>query len=162
MFSQGKYLKKKYNLGLTTLEFSIAGGVLFMVIFMSLEVGRLMYSLILLDSYTRVAARLATVCPVDAAGQAAVKTDAQYVTLPGFTLDNIQLRYLNKDLIVLDPSIAEQFLKVRFVEASIANYQHPMIIPGFNITIDMPSFRTVIPSESLGEIPGMVSGTFTC
>ena len=80
---------KRHQQGLVMVEFSIVGGVLFMVLFMALEAGRLMYSLIILDSYTRVAARLVAVCPVDNVGQDTVKTDAQFVALQNFNNDNI-------------------------------------------------------------------------
>ena len=154
---------KRYQRGLVALEFSIVGGVLFMVLFMALEAGRLMYSLIILDSYTRVAARLVAVCPVDNVGQATVKADAQFMALPNFNNDNINLRYLDENFNPKDPSIVSDFIAIRFVEASIVNYQHPMIIPGLNITIDVPAFTTVIPSESLGILPASsAGGDFSC
>ena len=160
---KGKAIGKKHQRGLVALEFSIVGGVLFMVLFMTLEAGRLMYSLIILDGYTRVAARLVAVCPVSSAGQTTVKTDAQFMPLPNFNTDNISLRYLDADFNTMNPSISSDFSEIEFVEASIVNYQHSMIIPGFNFTIDVPAFTTVIPSESLGVLPAAsAGGDFSC
>ena len=158
MLWRRKPKRRKNQRGLVAVEFSIVGAFLFMVIFMSLEAGRLMYSLIVLDGYTRVAARLVAVCPTDAVGQTTVKADAQFVSLPNFSNANIRLRYLDENFNVMNPALLSDFGQIRFVEASIVGYVHSMIIPGFNFTIDVPSFTTVIPSESLGALPAAAGG----
>ena len=74
---------------------------------------------------------------------------ANSVLLPGFTTANIQVDYLNIDGGVIgDPNA--NFGDIEYVQVSIVNYQHQMIIPTNFVTIPSPDFRTILPRESLG------------
>ena len=137
--------------GLTTVEFSLVGIVLFMVLFGLIEFGRLLFTWNVLDEATRRAARLAAVCPIDATGQAFVRDKGAFGgdLLPNFTEANIALSYLEQD--GLTTAIATQ--NTYYVRAAITGYQHRMLIPFFDINLNALDFSTTLPAESLGVHP---------
>lgn len=137
--------------GLTTVEFSLVGSVLFVVLFGLIEFGRMMFTWNVLDEATRRAARLAVVCPVTAAGQTFVRESGAFGgnLLPGFTEANIALSYWQED--GATPATSTQ--NTYYVRAAINGYQHQMLIPFFDITLNASAFETTLPAESLGVHP---------
>lgn len=137
--------------GTTSVEFALVGTVLFMVLFGLIEFGRLLFTWNVLDEATRRAARLAVVCPVTAAGQAFAKDAGAFggTMLPNFTAANIVLSYLQEDGVTPATSTADTY----YVRSSITGYQHQMLIPFFDITLDSLGFETTLPAESLGVHP---------
>ncbi|MBV0933489.1 TadE family protein [Marinobacterium weihaiense] len=142
--------------GLTTVEFSLVGIVLFMVLFGLIEFGRLMFTWNVLDEATRRAARLAAVCPVsDESGGSQFARDKGAFggdMLLNFSKDNIAIEYLSQTGTVLGPPIATE--DTYYVRARVVNYSHQMIIPLVDIDpIAALDFSTTLPAESLGVHP---------
>ena len=139
------------NRGIALVEFSLIGLLFFMLLFGVIEVGRLMLTLNLLDHTTRVAARLAAVCPTTENN--IVKQQAESINLPDFGSQNITIKYLDELLNPMDPTDDDEFDDITFVSAEITGYSHRLLIPGVDINVSVPNFRTLIPSESLGVLP---------
>lgn len=138
--------------GLTTVEFSLVGTALFMVLFGLIEFGRLMFTWNVLDEATRRAARLAAVCPVETGGNAYARAQGAFKgsMLPNFSSENVQVEYLEEDgTAMAEPNTEDTF----YVRASIIGYSHQVLIPFFDITLDALTFATTLPAESLGVIP---------
>ncbi|GAA4879552.1 TadE/TadG family type IV pilus assembly protein [Ferrimonas pelagia] len=134
-------------------EFAIVASVVFTAIFAVLEVARLMYTYNVLTEASRRSARLAAVCaPNNPAGVPSVYEDLKSLALfDGTTLvknltnDNLTIDYLDKD-----GASALTYSAISLVRASISDYQHQLLIPGFFITLNAPTFVTILPRESLG------------
>ena len=144
----------KYQKGTTTVEFAVIGFVLFLILFSFIEVGRLMFTLNTINELTRRAARVAVVCPVN---HAEITTIAN-LNAPGEGSNNSFLSGMsgaNFDIDYLDEFGAETatFTEIDFIRVSLTGYQYEMLIPGLNISIDVPPFVTTLPVESLGYIP---------
>jgi hypothetical protein len=141
---------KFHQQGLTTVEFSIVGMVLFIVLFGLIEFGRLLFTWNVLDEATRRAARLAAVCPITEASQDFIRDAGAFggEILPNFTAANIVLSYWQNDG---TPAIATQ--NTYYVRAAITGYQHRMLIPFFDINLNALDFSTTLPAESLGVHP---------
>jgi Flp pilus assembly protein TadG len=138
--------------GLTTVEFSLVGMVLFMVLFGLIEFGRLMFTWNVLDEATRRAARLAAVCPATTDGQNFVRNAGAFSgdILPGFTADNIALSYWQEDGLTAATATENTY----YVRASITNYTHQLLIPFVDIDpMAALTFETTLPAESLGVHP---------
>lgn len=150
-------INRKSQAGMTTVEFAVIGGVFFLVLFAVIEFSRLMFVLNTLDEVTRRGARLAAVCPVDDTSKAFVQNRAIFDgnVIPGITASKVKLEYLDDDggLVGQPETDLGNFLSIRYVRASIDDYQHQMLIPTLGITIPVPDFSTTIPSESLGVHP---------
>lgn len=145
--------------GLYIVEFAIAAGVFFLMMFGAIEVARLMFTWSALDAMTQRGARIAAVCPLN---DPAVKQTAAFGGdfVPGVTAANISVEYLQADGV----SVAANRNDTRFVRVEIANYQHQMLIPATVANfaaplLTAPPFTTLRPAESLGRDPG---GTDFC
>ena len=138
---------KKRQQGLTTVEFSVIGAVLFILLFGALEFGRLMYSFAVLGEGTRRAARLAAVCPI---GAPDITNTVDFADLPDFTAANVQVQYLD-----VNGSPTGNYTAINYVQVQIAGYSIPLSIPFINPTVTAPPFTVTLPRESLG-----VSSTF--
>lgn len=130
--------------GITTLEFAIVGVAFFMILFGVLEVGRLIYTLNMLQEGTRRAARVAAICSWQ---HPAVAEKALFANLPGLGTSNIQVEYLNET-----GGVAATFGEISYVRVSIIQYAIPLAIPFINLTIDAPAFPSTLPRESLGVV----------
>ena len=132
--------------GLTTVEFSIVGVALMVVLFGVIELSRLMFDLAVLREGTRRAARLAAVCPI---GSPNIWTTAGFGGLPDFGPGNVLVLYLNAAGV---PTAA--YNNISYVQVRIVGYAIPLAIPLVNPVVESPAFATTLPRESLG-----VSGT---
>lgn len=155
--------------GLTTVEFSIVGIVLFLVLFGIIEFGRALYTVNVLTEATRRGARLAAVCPVNdpfPAEEAVFASggSGNSAVVPGLTTANVVIEYLDSNGdVISNPSpnfsnTTSNFDAIRYVRAQIVNFSMPLMIPILNPTISLDGFTTTIPRESLG-VPR--SGTIT-
>ncbi|CAG22478.1 TadE/TadG family type IV pilus assembly protein [Photobacterium profundum] len=148
-------LNKKQH-GITIVEFSIVATLFFIIIFAIIEFGRLMFTWHVLNETSRRAARLASVCQVTTNEQADILTAAiiDDVPLPNFTVNNIQIIYLDSNGEKITDSLSDEstFLTIKFVEAKIVDYEINLIIPlaTFGVDFSSPSFTTQLPRESLG------------
>jgi len=139
--------------GLVTVEFALIGGVFFLVLFGIIEMGRFLFTWNVLDEVTRRAARLAAVCPLNQTEQ--VKQSAVFNSsiLTSLTTENIDIQYLKVNFGAFD-SDDDSVSDIRYVQSSIMNYSYQMLIPGLPIDpFNTSSFRTTLPSESLGITP---------
>ncbi|WNC67652.1 TadE/TadG family type IV pilus assembly protein [Thalassotalea nanhaiensis] len=156
--------KKSKDMGVYTVEFAIVGSLFFLLFFSAIEIARLMFTWNVLTEVSRRGARLAVVCPVvmnsvldsNIANSASFSEDFLF----NLTMDNIEIKYINYAGGILDlegdpnaspPVLPQNTLnQIRLVKVSITGYQHQLLIPGLSLTLDSPSFTTVLPRESLG------------
>lgn len=147
--------------GATMVEFSFISLMFFIILFTVLEFSRLIFVWNAVDDATRLGARAAAVCSVDSADIANIARSDPYGTgnplLPDdIDASNIVIRYLDQNgnqLVSPTPDNPASYMQVRFVEVSIVNYQHQLLIPLFGRTITLPPFTSIRPREALGVIP---------
>lgn len=144
------------NHGLATIEFAISGLVMFTILFGVLEFGRLMYTWNTVAEATRRAARLAAVCPLnnDAVLRAALMTTDTSLSstspyISGLSRSNVLVEYLKADSQTTTTTQSE----VQYVRVGITGYTMALLIPGFDLSLTVPSFTTIVPAESLGYVP---------
>ena len=137
--------------GVYSIEFAIVGGLFFLLLFAILEVGRLFFVWNVLTEASRRGARLATVCNFN---QVDMLADSEMITaalfnnvdlVPHLKPENLTIEYLQ-----FNGSAATDFVEIDLVKAEIFNYQHQLMIPGLFLTLNSPSFVTILPRESLG------------
>ena len=132
--------------GLTSVEFAVIGAVLMIMLFATLEFGRLLYTFAVLGEGTRRAARLAAVCPL---GSPNIRNTVGFADLPNFNPGNVLVLYLDANGF---PSGV--YAAISYVQVQIVGYTIPLSIPFINPRITAPAFKVTLPRESLG-----VSGT---
>lgn len=144
--------------GLAALEFTLVSFAFFIVFFACIEVGRLMLIVNNMAQMTRVAARLAAVCPpqdpdiFDLAASKAALTGL-------ISSEALVISYLAADLTpVTDP--ADNINAIQYVRSAIENYSFNSVIRLFTFGQSLPEQVTILPSESLGVIPG--GGNYDC
>ncbi len=145
-------MKRYRQHGLSTVEFALVAGVLFILIFAVIEVGRGFFVASVLDEATRRGARMAVVCPINdpAIFQAAAFNNA---VVPDLDAGDISVEYLDGNGgIVGTPADPAGFRLIRYVRVRVVGYQHQMFIPFATALAPffMPQFVTVLPRESLG------------
>lgn len=133
--------------GITMVEFSIIGVLLFMLLFGVIEFGRLLSTFATLSESTRRAARLATVCPVNDPG---ITNTGRFGNLPGFTSSNLQIQYLKSDGTVLPSPAGSDYPSIQYVRVRVTGYSISLAIPLINPNITAPAFPVTLPRESLG------------
>jgi Flp pilus assembly protein TadG len=146
--------------GLASVEFAIVGLVTLTILFMAIEMGRMLFTLNTLAEVTRRGARVAAVCTVDnlAISRIAIFNDAATAgpspILGKLTTNNIRVEYLAKDGGVLTDYAGagneDTYTQIEYVRVRVVGYQHRLIIPGLSLSITAPEYPTTIPRESLG------------
>jgi Flp pilus assembly protein TadG len=144
--------------GLASVEFAIVGLATLMILFMAIEMGRLMFTLNTLAEVTRRGARIAAVCTVDNPTISRIAifndaaTDGPSPILKKLTTNNMRVEYLNKDGDVLTGAAGNEatYLQIEYVRVRVVGYQHQLIIPGMSLSIMAPEYPTTVPRESLG------------
>ena len=145
-------MKRYRQHGLSTVEFALIAGVLFILIFAVIEVGRGFLVASVLDEATRRGVRMAVVCPINdpAIFQAAAYNNA---LIPDLDAGDISVEYLDGGGgIIATPAVPAGFRLIRYVRVRIVGYQHQMFIPFATALAPffMPEFAAVLPRESLG------------
>jgi hypothetical protein len=140
----------RYQRGITSVEFSIIGTLLFILLFGVIEFGRLLSTFTVLGESTRRAARLATVCPVNDPG---ITNTGLFGSLPGFTSANLQIQYLGDDGGVLNSPSGSDYAAIQYVQVYVKDYSISLAIPLINPSITAPAFPVTLPRESLGVTP---------
>ncbi|MDE1314822.1 pilus assembly protein [Vibrio aestuarianus] len=139
--------------GIAVIEFTLASSVLFVLLFSIISIGYLMFSLQAINDVTRKAARLAAVCQISQSQQIASSVAASSA-IAGIDADSIEIEYLDQDGAVLASPTVQN---VRFVRARVVNLTYQLLslleFLGESGLINIPSFETTIPSESLGIVP---------
>ena len=128
--------------GTTTVEFAIVGAVVMLVLFAVIELGRIIFTLNMLQEGARRAARVAAVCAVR---DSAIADKALFANLPGLAPSNVHVEYLNES-----GTPTGTFDDIRYVRVRIVNYSFPIAIPLINPTFAAPEFSSTLPRESLG------------
>lgn len=150
------YKRNKKERGASLLEFAIAGTVFLTVLFGILECGRLLWTHNALKDAARRGARYATLRRKDAAARLAVQKMVIYgdpfanpatanPLVSGLTTGNVLVQYNNSS----DNGIQ---LGDR-ATVSITGYTFQFSIPLVGGNLNMPSYRTSMPGESLGYVP---------
>ena len=153
--------RRRQQSGLAVVEFAIVAALALIIIFAVLEIARAFFVANALTEATRRGARMAVVCPVNDPAIAQVATfnapGAGNVSpvVNGLDTGDIVLRYLDRNGVEIadpspDPTQPAEFLRIRYIQVSVANFEHELIIPFFNLTFTMPQFTTTLPRESLG------------
>jgi hypothetical protein len=134
--------------GTTTVEFALVGMVALALLFVIVELGRILFSLNVLDESARRAARVAAVCPVNDAGIAAAAT---FVNLPNLTTSNVVTEYLDGDGgQIASPNDPSGYAQIDFVRVRIVNYEFPIALPLIATIFSAPEISSTLPRESLG------------
>jgi Flp pilus assembly protein TadG len=141
--------------GTTAVEFAIVIATLLVVIFGVLDLSRIVYLRMTLEEGVRRAARLAAVCPPGSPliVKAALFQDssAQGVAIPGATIDNVNVNYLNANSIPVDPTA--DFTSVRFVRVSLDGVSVSLFIPFITGVFSPTNISSTTSAESLGVLP---------
>jgi len=153
--------------GMTSVEFVIVALAALLVLFGSMEMSRAMFTLNTLEEATRRGARVATVCQVNS--PAILRTTVfnssgggtNSPILPDLSTANVQLQYLSATgaPVTGDMSDLAVYASIQYVRVQIVNYNHSMILPGFDFSFAAPGYPTTLPIESLGVYP---EGISTC
>jgi Flp pilus assembly protein TadG len=144
---------KRFQAGVTTVEFAIIGLLLFIVIFAVIELGRALFVVNTLTEATRRGARMAAVCPVGDPKPASVAVfdsgNGSSSVVSGLTGQNVLVEYLDVNgAPIANP--AANFSSILYVRVSIVNFTLSLFIPTLMSTIPMSGFTTTLPRESLG------------
>lgn len=132
--------------GTTITEFAIVGAVLALVAFGTIEFGRIIFSLNMLQEGARRSARVAAVCAVD---NPAIKELAVTIGPAGLASDNVVVEYLDEDGRVLG-NAPGNYAAIQYVRVRIVNYSMPLVLPVMGLAFDAPEFSSTLPRESLG------------
>lgn len=139
-------------------EFAIIGLIFFIILFSVMEFSRALFVWNAVADATRLGARAASVCIIDSDDirEITLSEPSGVSLLPAaITAADIEVRYLDENGAPVtnpDPANAASFNQIRYVEVSISNYVHDLLIPGIG-TLTLPPFTTTRPRESLGIIP---------
>jgi hypothetical protein len=155
----GKTLQnlRKNQGGLYIVEFAVVGLAALIVLFGTLEVCRMMFTVNVLEEATRRGARIAAVCTVDNEAIARVtvfaasgETDSPI--LPDLTIANVEVQYLDDAGVPINDYATDdnRYMDIEYVRVQIINYTHNMIIPTFDLSFQTRAYPTTIPRESLG------------
>ncbi len=163
---------KKKQQGVATVEFAIVSALLLLLLLTVIEFARLVFVWNTATEATRRGARVAAVCPVNAPAIQNVAvfnddaTSGPSALLSGVSTADVRVEYLDGGGNAVDCTYCNcddscgdaPFVSIRYVQVSISNYQHTLLLPPpLNLTITMPAFETTLPRESLGVVPGVGS-----
>ena len=143
------------------IELAIVSLLFFILLFAVLEFSRLLFVWNAVADATRLGARAAAVCIIDSDDIAMITrsdpTGSGNPLIPNeIDATNIQVRYLDNnggEVVNPNPANVPVFLTISYVEVSIINYQHELLIPVFGGMVTLPPFTTTRPREALGILP---------
>jgi Flp pilus assembly pilin Flp len=124
--------------GATAVEFAIVAAIFLMLLIGAMEMGRLLWTWNAAAEATRLGARLAVVCDQ---GDADIVARMQRM-LPGLPAGNVSISYVPSGCTVAN---------CQAVTVSIVGYQHSPVIPFVPMTLDLPTFLTRLPRESMSS-----------
>lgn len=152
---------KKTQHGVETVEFMIVFGIFMMLIITIFDFGRALFFWNALTESTRRAARMAAVCPNEAASHAIIQNVAVFnafsvsgnsPVIKNLSPSNISLQYFDVNGNALAPNTVD----FEYVTASITGFTFQFIIPFLNNTaFNVPTFQTTKYRESRGAIPNL-------
>jgi len=152
--------RMRFSGGSTAVEFAIVASTLLLTIFIVIDLSRLVYLRMTLEEGVRRGARLAAVCPIGdpLPARAAVLADpaAEGAAIPGASLSNVSIQYLNADGTVI-PNPAGSFTSIALVRVSLLNVQTPLLIPFVSGVFAPTNVSSTASVESLGVSPTAVT-----
>jgi hypothetical protein len=154
-------MNRKHMRGTYTVEFAIVGLMVFTLLFGVLEMGRLYFTVNALDEVVRRGTRLAAVCNINdevvlrrAIFNAASDTGNSKL-IGDLATTKLELTYLDVNgALVANPAdtvSAKGFRAIRYVRMSLPDFVYKLFIPGFGVSITLPTFQATLPRESLGR-----------
>ena len=161
---------RKKQQGMATVEFAIIGALMLLLLLVVIEFGRLVFVWNSATEATRRGVRVAVVCPVNDPAISNVTvfnndtTPGASAFITGLSSTDVVVDYLALDGTVLnctgcncdDTCGDDSFVSIKYVQVSINNYQHTLLLPPpLNVTLNMPPFTSSLPRESLGVVPGV-------
>ncbi|MGH8433785.1 MAG: TadE/TadG family type IV pilus assembly protein [Pseudomonas sp.] len=166
-------MNRKRMQGVYVVEFAIIGLLLFTLLFGVLEMGRLYFTVNALNETVRRGARLAAVCDIRDTdilrraifNEAGNSGDGVSRLIYSLETAHLTLTYLDENGgVVANPGPLDDFSAIRYVQlsingpdpdpdapSSIKKFTFDLLIPGFGMTITLPTFRATLPRESLGR-----------
>ncbi|WP_394558498.1 TadE/TadG family type IV pilus assembly protein [Aquipseudomonas alcaligenes] len=158
-------MMKRQMHGVYVVEFAIIGVLLFVTLFGVLEMGRLYFTVNTLNETVRRGARLAAVCDptqpteVEKILRRAIFNDitdsGASNLVAGLETADLTLTYLDaagaQVLTPSDTSGSDGFRAIRYVQLRVDNFPFDLLIPVFGQSLTLPSFRAILPRESLGR-----------
>lgn len=146
--------------GTTIVEFAVVAATLLLVIFIVIDLSRLVYLRMLLEEGVRRGARLAAVCPIGdpLPAKAALFADpaSQGAAIDGAGPANVSIQYLDANGNVL-PNPAATFSSIALVRVSMQNVQTPLLIPFVSGIFAPTNISSTASAESLGVSPTAVT-----
>jgi Flp pilus assembly protein TadG len=144
---------RRLEQGTTTVEFSIIGLLLMIVVFGVIEFGRALFVMNILTEASRRGARMAAVCPVGDPKSASVAVfgngGGSSAVVAGLSTSNVQVQYLDVNGAPIANPTAN-FGSIRYVNVSIVGFSQSFVVPTLATSIPMNGFSTTLPRESLG------------
>jgi hypothetical protein len=125
--------------GAAAVEFALVASLLFTLLFGIMEMGRVLFYWNTATEATRLGARLAVVCNKDAAAIKTRMSNMLGILSPG----NIDINY--------EPGGCD-INSCRWVTVSITGLNVATFIPFIPLNLDMPSFSTTLPRESMDSV----------
>ena len=153
-------INKYKQRGAEAVEFAMIALLFFALLFAIVEFSRALFTWNALTEATRRGARIAVVCPFRDPIPAQVAIfdviDGKLGSSPiisGLTPEMVKIRYFQDDNAHTEVKIVDDLSLIKFVEVSIEGYTHTLFIPLWGDTINSPTFKTILASESLGAVP---------
>lgn len=158
-------MNQKSMQGVYVVEFSIIGLLLFTLLFGVLEVGRLYFTVNAMDEVVRRGARLAAVCNIHdpvilhraVFNEAGDDRNSRLIANLRPSPSQLRLEYFDKNGNPVpapdDLTNVTGFRAIRFVRLRVENFPFNLFIPGFGGAINLPTFQSTLPRESLGRHP---------
>jgi Flp pilus assembly protein TadG len=138
--------ERRWQAGVSIVEFALVIVVFFTLLLGILEFGRLMFVWNSLVEVTRMGARVAVVCDMDDADIKAKMI--AFPSLATLTTSNITINYLNP------PNAANTCSKAncKAVEVKITGVNFNPVTSWFNLNIPLPAAVTTLPRESMESV----------
>ena len=146
-------MMRRFEQGITTVEFAIIGLLLMIVVFGVIEFGRALFVMNMLTEASRRGARMAAVCPVGDPKAASVAVfgngGGSSSVVAALTTANVQIQYLDVNGVPI-PNPNANFGSIRYVNVRIVGFSQSFVVPTLATSIPMNGFSTTLPRESLG------------
>ena len=147
---------RRHSRGTTIVEFSLVASTLLLMLFIVIDLSRLIYLRMTFEEGVRRAARLATVCPIgDPLPALAARFEdpaSTGVSIAGASAANVSISYLNASGQVIT-NLAQNYADIRSVRVSLQNIQIPLLIPFLSGIFAPDTISATAIAESLGVNP---------
>lgn len=132
------------------MEFALVAGLLFMLLLGVIEMARVLFTWNSAVEATRYGARVAVVCDIDKTPPFTSVVSHMQRIMPQLPANKVNVEYLSQNY----SSCNDTSIPCKWVRVSIPNFQLQTYIPFVDTTLNMPSFSTTLPRESLDSAGG--------